>query len=339
MFAKIKKAILVIFITCLIWVWADLSLDENLDNQTITITASKANPRLWVTLEGKPEIQVKADLRGPVAKMRELSKKIESGKEKLEVVFDAEQQNMNTGGEYALADLRKFISESKKMHEYGLAVEAARPDKLQRIKVVELKEKTLSIKCVDETDTEIAGASITPDVITVLAPQQLTEVKVKMATMAEKKQARGGAVEKKPYIELASGEIRYADTVVKVELPATQEDMKQYAINGTLGFIFSANLAGKYQVEFIKRPEIGSIPIIATEEAKTAFEGMGFEVLLEIQDDDAGKPEVSRQLIYNFPDKYIREDKIRLKGDPAEAKFKLVPVPADSNRPATPSVE
>jgi hypothetical protein len=76
MFAKIRKAILVIFITCLIWVWADLSLDEGLDNQTITITASKANPRLWVTLEGRPEIQVKADLRGPVAKVRELSKKI-----------------------------------------------------------------------------------------------------------------------------------------------------------------------------------------------------------------------------------------------------------------------
>ncbi len=336
MFAKVKKAMLVIFITCLIWVWADLSLDEGLDNQTITITASKANPRLWVTLEGRPEIQVKADLRGPVAKVRELSKKIEGGREKLEVVFDAEQQNMGTEGEYALQDLRKFLSESKKMHEYGLAVKAARPDKLQRIKVVELKEKTLPIKCVDETDTEMAGARTTPDVVTMLVPQQLTEAKVKIMTLAEKKQARGGAIDKKPYIELASGEIRYADTAVKVELPATQEDMKQYTINGTLGFIFSENLAGGYKVEFIKRPEISSIPIVATEEAKAAYEEKGFEVLLEIQDDDAGKPEVSRQIIYNFPAKYVREDKIHLKGDPVEAKFKLVPV-TDQNQP--PSTE
>ena len=337
MFAKIRKAILVIFITCLIWVWADLSLDEGLDNQTITITASKANPRLWVTLEGRPEIQVKADLRGPVAKVRELSKKIESGKEKLEAVFDAEQQNMGTAGEYVVQDLRKFLSEGKKIREYGLAVKAARPDKLQRIKVVELKEKALPIKCVDETDTEIAGARITPDIVTMLVPEQLTEARVKMAGLAEKKQARGGAIDKKPYIELASGEARYADMTVKVELPATQEDMKQYTINGTLGFIFSANLAGGYKVEFIKRPEIGSIPIIATEEAKAAYEEKGFEVLLEIQDDDVGKPEVSRQIIYNFPVKYVREDKIRLKGDPVEAKFRLVPV--DSNQPAAPSVE
>ena len=331
MFAKIKKAVLVVFITCLIWVWADLSLDEPLNNQTIIVTASKANPQLWVTIEGKSEVQIKADLSGPVAKIRELSQKIDSGKEKLDAVFDAEAQNMNAAGEYVLQDLRKFLAESKKIHEYGLGVKAARPDTL-KIKVVELKEKTLPIKCVDETDTEIAGASMTPDVVTMLAPEQLTEARVKLATLAEKKQARGGVVEKKPYIELAKGEARYADTTIRVELPITGEDMKQYTISGTLGFIFSANLAGDYKVEFTKRPEIGSIPIIATEEAKAAYEEKGFEVLLEIQDDDVNKDEISRTIIYNFPIKYVREDKIRLKGDPAEAKFKLVPV--DGNQPA-----
>lgn len=336
MFAKLKKAILVIFITCLIWVWADLSLDEGLDNQTIIIAASKANPRLWVTVEGKPEIQIKADLRGPAGKVRELIGKIEAGREKLDVVFDAEKQNMSVEGEYSLQDMRKFLSESKKIHEYGLAVKAARPDTL-KVKVVELKEKTLPIKCVDETDSEITGAKITPDIITMLVPEQTTEARVKLTALAEKKQARGGVIDKKPYVELVKGEIkevRYADTVVSVELPATQEDMKQYTISGTLGFIFSANLAGGYKVEFTKRPEIGSIPIIATEEAKAAYEEKGFEVLLEIQDDDINKEEIGRTIIYNFPLKYIQEDKIRLKGDPAEAKFKLVPI-VDQNQPPT----
>ena len=331
MLAKIKKAVLVIFITCLIWVWADLSLDEPLNNQIIIVTASKANPQLWVTIEGKPEVQIKADLSGPVSKIRELSQKVDSGKEKLDVVFDAEAQNMNAAGEYVLQDLRKFLAESKKIHEYGLGIKAARPDTL-KIKVVELKEKTLPIKCVDETDTEIAGASMTPDVVTMLAPEQLTEARVKIVTLAEKKQARGGVVEKKPYIELAKGEARYADATIRVELPVTGEDMKQYTISGTLGFIFSANLAGSYKVEFTKRPEIGSIPIVATEEAKAAYEEKQFEVLLEIQDDDVNKDEISRTVIYNFPAKYAREDKIKLKGDPAEAKFRLVP--EDGNQPA-----
>lgn len=333
MFTKVRKAVLVIFITCLIWVWADLSLDKDLTDQTVTVIASRANPRLWVTIEGKPEIQVKADLRGPVAKLKELTERIESGKERLEIIFDAERQNMATEGEYSLPDVRRFLSESEKIHEYGLSVKASRPDKLQHIKVVELKEKTLPIKCVDETGDEIAGAHISPDIITVLVPQQLTEAKIKMATLAEKKQARGGTIEKKPYVEFPNGEIRYAETNVKVELSVTQEDMKQYTVSGTLGFIFSANLAGRYRVEFIKRPEIGSITIAATEEARASYEEKQFEALLEIQDDDAGKPEITRQIVYNFPIQYVREDKIRLKGDPAEAKFKLVPV-EDGNQPA-----
>ncbi len=334
MFAKFKKAILVIFITCLIWVWADLSLDKELPDQTITIAASKANPRLWVTIEGKPEIQVKADLKGPARKTSELGTKVNAGKEKLEVIFDAEKENMAAEGEYSLPDVQKFLAESDKIREYGLSVQAARPDKLQKIKVVELTEKTLPVKCVDETDNEISGARITPDTVTMLVPKQMAGAKVKMMTPAEKKQARGGVIDKKPYVELANGEIRYADITVKVELPATQEDMKQYTISGTLGFIFSANLTGEYKVDFIKRPEIGSIPIVATEEAKTAYEERGFEVLLEIQDDDVGKQEVTRQVIYNFPMQYFHEDKIRLKGDPAEAKFRLVPI-TDQNTPPT----
>ena len=331
MLAKFKKATLVIFITCLIWVWADLSLDKDLLDQTITITASKANPRLWVTIEDKPEVQVKADLRGPAGKVSELNTKIQTGKEKLDIVFDAEKQNMATAGDYDLPDVRKFLADSEKIADYGLTVKAAKPDKLS-IKVVELKEKTLPIKCVDETDAEIPGARLTPDIITMLAPEQVMTAKVKLTTLAEKKQARGGVIDKKPYIELAKGELRYSDATIKVELPLTDEAMKQYTIPGILGYIFSANLAGEYKVEFTKRPEIGSIPILATPEAKDAYEQKQFEVLLEIQDDDVGQPEITRQIIYNFPMQYVREDKIRLKGEPAEAKFRLVPV-ADQNQP------
>ncbi|PKL42719.1 MAG: hypothetical protein CVV39_08820 [Planctomycetes bacterium HGW-Planctomycetes-1] len=334
MFEKTKKALLVVFITCLIWVWADLSLDKDLADQTVTITVSRANPRLWVTIEGKTEIQIKADLKGSARQIGELISRMEAGKEKLEFAFDAEKQNMAAEGEYTLPDVRRFLAESDKVHEYGLAVKAARPDRLQKIRVVELKEKTLPIKCVDESDTEIPGAKITPNIIAMLAPEQITEARVKLVSVAERKQARGGAIDKKPYIELARGEVRYSDTAVRVELPLTGEDMKQYTLRGTLGFVFSANLIGKYEVEFIKRPEIGSISILATPEAKEAYEQKQFEVLLTLQDDDVGKPEVTRQIIYNFPAQYVREDKIRLRGEPAEATFKLVPATmTDPNQP------
>jgi hypothetical protein len=333
MLAKIKKTALVIFITCLIWVWADLSLDKDLTDQSMTIIASKADPKLWVTIDGKPEAIIKVDLRGPVVKVGDLNKKIQAGDEKLDVVFDPVKENMATPGDYSMTDVRKFLAESDKIHDYGLQVKFARPDKLKNIKVVALQEKTLPIKCVDEADNEIPGAKITPDIIPIYAPDTVTEAKVKLASAVERKQARGAPVTKNPYIELTKTEVRFSDTNIKIELPAVSEDMNPYTINGTLGFIFSANLTGKYEVEFIKRPEVGSISILATPEAKDAYELTQFEVLLNIQDDDIGKPEVTRQIIYNFPVQYVSDDKIRLKGEPAEAKFRLVPVAADSNQP------
>jgi len=334
MLAKIQKAALVIFITCLIWVWADLSLDKDLTDQSMTIIAGKADPKLWVTIDGKPEAIVKIDLRGPVVKINELNKKIQSGDEKLDVVFDPAKENMATPGDYTLADVRKFLTESDKIHDYGVQVKFARPDKLANIKVVALTEKTLPIKCVDEADNEIPGAEITPNIITIYAPDTITEARVRLASAAERKQARGESVTKNPYIELTKSEIRFSDATVKVKLPVIGEDMNPYTINGTLGYIFSANLAGKYDVEFIKRPEISNIPILATPDAKEAYVQTLFNVLLNIQDDDLGKPEVTRQLIYNFPIQYVRDDKIRLRGEPAEVKFKLVPVAVvDANQP------
>jgi hypothetical protein len=169
MLAKLKKAVLVIFITCLIWIWADLSLDKDLTGQTMTIAASKADPKLWVTIDGKPEVSVKADLRGPVVKINDLNKKIQSGGETLDVVFDPEKENMTTPGDYSLPDVRKFLAESDKIRDYGLTVKSVSPDKIQNIKIVALKEKTLPIKCVDETDNEIPGAKMTPDIITMYA--------------------------------------------------------------------------------------------------------------------------------------------------------------------------
>ncbi len=333
MLAKIKKAVLVIFITCLIWVWADLSLDKDLTDQSMTIVASKADPKRWITIDGKPEAIIKVDLRGPVVKINDLNKKIQTGEEKLDVVFDPVKENMAAPGDYSMTDVRKFLTESDKIHDYGLQVKFAKPDKLRNIKVVALMEKTLPIKCVDDADNEIPGAKMTPDIITIYAPDTVTEARIRLASVAERKQARGEPVAKNPYIELTKNDTRFSDTAVKVKLPIVGEDMNPYTINGTLGFICSANLAGRYGVEFIKRPEIGSISILATQEAKVAYEQVHFQVLLDIQDDDAGKPEVTRKLVYNFPVQYLKDDKIRLKGEEAEAKFKLVPVAADTNQP------
>jgi hypothetical protein len=49
-------------------------------------------------------------------------------------------------------------------------------------------------------------------------------------------------------------------------------------------------------------------------------------VILEIYDDDVKDPEPRREVIYNFPKKYVREGKIELAQPPVTARFKLTPV-------------
>ena len=47
---KYGKIAIVIFITVLIWVWADLALDKTLPVANIPVTVAKStNPALWVS--------------------------------------------------------------------------------------------------------------------------------------------------------------------------------------------------------------------------------------------------------------------------------------------------
>jgi len=147
---------------------------------------------------------------------------------------------------------------------------------------------------------------------------------------AEEKQARQSFIEKEPYIEFGE-RLRYAENSVKIKLPTVGDALQPATIRGTLGFVVSENWTGRYKVEWITKPEYGSIPILATAEAKAAYEAKLFEVLLEIKDEDIKAGEITRRIIYNFPPNFVREDKISLNGDHAEAKFKLVPITLPEN--------
>jgi hypothetical protein len=326
MFAKIKKALLVIFITCLIWVWADLSQDIPLAGQIVTVTASQANPNLWVSLENKPDVQVKVNLKGQAKKISEFSKKVE-GEEGLRISFDVEKESMTSEGSYTLENLRRFLQDEIK--KYGLTVVACDPEKLE-VQVVKLIEKPLAVKCIDEvTGALMTKAKITPETVNMFVPAGKDTVEVKLNSM-EKKQARQDFVEIKPHIDLG-GRLRYAEKPVRIELPSVGEDLQPSTIRGTVGFLVSENWTGQYEVEWIKAPDIGSISILATPQAKAAYEAQLFEVILEIRDNDINAGEITRKIIYNFPQDFLRDDKIRLNGDPVETTFKLVPVKPPEN--------
>ncbi|HIJ54348.1 MAG TPA: hypothetical protein HPP66_14535, partial [Planctomycetes bacterium] len=65
---KCGKIAVVVFITILIWVWADLALDEKLPVSNAAISVVNSDPKLWVSFNGSSlfsieELIVKGPLR------------------------------------------------------------------------------------------------------------------------------------------------------------------------------------------------------------------------------------------------------------------------------------
>ena len=151
-------------------------------------------------------------------------------------------------------------------------------------------------------------------------------------TPREIDQARRSVAEKTPYVVLAEGQRRHASKPVRIKIPSEADSLSEYTIQqAKLVIAMSVNLLGKYDVEFNHNEVVRPFPILATLEAKQAYENQRFHMTLCILDDAQKKgPEEEQwaKVVYNFPEEFVRRDEIRLKNpqQPAEAKFKLIPL-------------
>jgi hypothetical protein len=86
---------------------------------------------------------------------------------------------------------------------------------------------------------------------------------------------------------------------------------------------------------------MGAVAIRATPEARRAYDNMRFQAILEIDDSDKdiGAQEARKQLIYNFPEEFVRKDEIILNQPPVQARFRLVPLPAEVPASVVPGPE
>lgn len=333
------KILVVIFITVLIWVWADLALDEVFSVSSVNITAKSTNPGLWVSFGDKSSAFIdKMVLKGPASRIADVKRKLKDGSLVLEFFLDPGQtETIASPGEYTLP-LLTFLRQSDQIKRLGLTVESCEPQTLS-VKVVGLVKKPLTIRCVDETQNTIKAAAVEPKQLEMFVPEDWSGEKLianVQLTRREIDQARLSAVEKTPFIEPAAGQIRELKRTVKITMPPEEDLLADYTITtARLRFSLSPNIQGKYKVVVDNLDEvIRTITIRATADAKRAYEKMPYQVTLEIDDEDAGATEpLRRNLIYNFPDEYLRKDDIRLNQQPVTARFKLIPLPAAETPP------
>jgi hypothetical protein len=333
------KILVVVFITVLIWVWADLALDEVFSVSNVSISAKSTNPSLWVSFGDKSSAFIdKMALKGPASRITDVKRKLKDGSLVLEFFLDPGQtETIASPGEYTLP-LLTFLRQSDQIKRLGLTVESCEPQTLS-VKVVGLVKKPLTIRCVDETQNTIKAAAVEPKQLEMFVPEDWSGEKLianVQLTRREIDQARLSAVEKTPFIELAAGQIRELKRTVKITMPPEEDLLADYTITtARLRFSLSPNIQGKYKVVVDNLDEvIRTITIRATADAKRAYEKMPYQVTLEIDDEDAASAEpLRRNLIYNFPDEYLRKDDIRLNQQPVTARFKLMPLPAAETPP------
>jgi len=327
------KILAVVFITVLIWVWADLALDEEFSVSNVNVSVAKStNPSLWVSFDDEPSVSIdKMVLKGPASRIAEVRRKLNDGSLVLEFFLVPEQTEAITGPGKHTLDVLTFLRQSNQIKMLGLTVESCEPETLS-VKVVGLVKKLLTIKCIDEAQNTIKAAAIEPKQLDMFVPEDWSGEKLAAnvrLTRREIDQARLSAVGKAPYIELAAGQIRELQRTVKITMPPDEDLLADYTITtARLRFSLSPNLQGKYKVVVDNLDEvIRTITIRATADAKRAYEKMPYQVILEIDDEDAGSTEpLRRDLIYNFPDEYLRKDEIRLNQQPVTARFKLIPL-------------
>ena len=333
MIRKIKfgKIAIVIFLTILIWVWTDLDLDEELPVPRATISVAYS-PELLVSFDGKPEALINnIQLRGPAKKIAEVKRSLDDGSLELNFTLNPELEKMISTGSHTL-NVLDFLKKSDEIKALGgLTVEDCKPEIID-INVIKLVKKSLEIECIDENGVPVTVTSIIPDKVDMYVPED-SRLKARVRlTSSNINQARLSETAVTPYVELA-GRRRNAAISVRIKMPPEADTLIRYQIGASLGIQSSLNLIGEYKLVIDNYNELVSFFILATPEAKSAYENKNFGITLEILDEDLKKPEViqRRDLVPDFPEEYVRKNEIKLEGEPKKAVFKLIPlIPAKS---------
>lgn len=328
-----KTIILVVFITVLIWVWADLAQDEKLADVSATVYVDEtANPNYWVTLEGELSLPIKITLVGPASKIAEIERKLRAKdpakKFSFDFEFNVETEGIAEPDVYRRRELLAFLKKDKDIRKLGLNIESVTPEQIT-VEVKKLIKQRLTIECRGEDGKPLRAEHIKPAEVEMLVPEewqgQMRKAFAKLSA-AQVEQAVARAILVRPYVEIMPGRLKPADTEVQVKIHPVEPRLKECQFPAVIGFTCSENLFGEFDIELLNPDQLPSIITVeATPEAESAYKNSSFKLLLIIEDIDRNAAEaLTRLLVYNFPAEFKRKDEIRAINPAPEVRFKLI---------------
>jgi hypothetical protein len=331
-----SKISIVVFLTALIWVWADLAIDERLTLVDVRVeVARSSNPALWVNFieEGEgPSLQTSVPLdsvvlKGPAARVAEVRRLANKGKLDLNLFLVPEREGITQAGDRTL-EVLDFLKRNDEIHQLDLAVESCEPKKLT-LHVEEMVKVPVAVECIG-LDSSVQLKSIEPDSVEAYVPKG--EAGVRKATVRltpeEQNRAKTVPVEKTPYLELSPGQQRKALASVKIQVVPAQNKLTSYRVPAAVGLCFSQNMQGKFQVVLKnEQTELAYVLIQATPDAMQLYAEMPYQIILYIKDSDRqATEEIQREVVFSFPDEYVRRDEIKRDQPVPKARFTLQPI-------------
>jgi len=333
---KFSKISIVVFLTALIWVWADLAQDERMElANVVTVTVARpGDPNLWVSIQ-TDESTLRSSLvvdtvvlKGPASRVAEVERMKNKGALDLDLFLVPEQMGLTEEGVRTL-DTLSFLKQSDEIRQLGLTVETCEPRALT-VQVHKLAIEDVAVETIDEKGNPIQVETIEPARVDVRVPPAGMFVARVRLTAEERRQAREAPVEKTAFIELPDGQRKDALQKVAIKLAPAQDVLKEYSVSATLGFCMSQNLQGKYSVELREDPTGNPVLIQATPLAYQAYDGASFHMVLYINDSDRQATDfIARPVVFSFPEEYVRRNEIKADQSPPQVQFRLVPAQAE----------
>ena len=345
---KFGKVSIVVFLTALIWVWADLAQDEVLTLPDVVVEVAKSSdPSLWVYFvaeQKEPGLQTSVTLdsvvlKGPASRVAEVKRLKNKGALDLNLFVTPEREGMAKADTRTL-DVLEFLKRSDELRRLGLTVEECEPKQLT-LRVQELVKTLVAVECVG-LDASVQVKSLVPDTIEVFVPKD--DAGIHKATIRlspdEQTRARTAAVEKTPSIELVPGLRQDIATKISVTLAPAENALVDDRVNAVLGFCFSLNMQGKYRVVLPADDDPTTrayVMVQATPQARDLYAKASPQLILYIRDEDrqATEPVISREAVFNFPQDSVRAGEIRPNQTAPTVRFRLEAI-AEKSAPAGP---
>lgn len=324
---KVKKIIVVVFLTLFIWAWAFNALEQETTEPVALSVSATVNPDFLVTFTDRESpVNMSVTLKGPASKIKSLKKELNAGTVQLAYSLNVRSEEMDKPIHYSW-DVLEFLTKNIKMP--GISVSTC-SIKSMGVDVEQLVKRSLDVQVVDENDIpqehkDIKPAKVemfvrkgTPD--TLKATVRLSPDQIKRARMDY-------VVE--PAFILVGDETRISSRV-KVMLPPTEQALLPRVYNPTIGVINSIYQHGRYTVEITNESKLSTIHFLATEKAWNAYKKMRYHILIEIDEDALNEQneqgEIFRPIMYNFPQEYVELNEIKAVTKPQTARFTLTPV-------------